>query len=364
MSVMRIAIWSEAFAPALGGLERFSEELARWLSARGHEVLVLTRTPAEGSSNGDEPYEVLRRPSVARAVRALRRADIVQVAGTSMKGLALARLAGRRVIVTHAGPQMVCPSGLAWSETGICPAGPALGPCRWCDRQGVAAWADVRTRRELMTRAATNVFASRYLRSRCGLAGAVIYNPVPSSAFTTRGKDLSAGDTIVSAGRFVREKGFDILLRAMVDVDTRLILAGDGPLRGALEALTADLGLRRRVVFRGRVTPAELQTLYTEAVLTCVPSAWGEPFGYAVAEAMAAGVPVVGAPTGAIPELLGDGRGFVAASVTPKALAASIRQALPDAGDRADRAHRAAAFAREELHVDVIGRRYEELYGT
>jgi glycosyltransferase involved in cell wall biosynthesis len=360
---MRIAIWSEAFSPSLGGLERFSEELARWLSVRNHEVVVVTRTPVGGSRYADEPYEVLRRPSAAGALRALRHADVVQVAGTSMKGVALARLAGRRVIVTHAGPQLVCPSGLAWSERGLCPAGPALGPCRWCDRHGPTAWAEVRTRRELMTRAATNVFASRYLRSRCGLAGSVIYNPVPPSAFTERGEDVPAGDTIVSAGRFVREKGLDVLLRAMAHVDARLVLAGDGPLRGALEALTADLGLGGRVVFPGRVTFAELQALYAEAVLACVPSVVGEAFGYAVAEAMAAGVPVVGAPTGAIPELLEDGRGFVATSVTHEALAASIRQALLDEDDRADRANRATVFAREQLHVDVIGRRYEELYG-
>ena len=361
---MRIAIWSEAFAPSLGGLERFSEALAQWLCVRGHEVLVVTRTPAGGSRQADDPYEVLRRPSAARALRALRHADVVQVAGTSMKGVALARLADRRVVVMHAGPQLVCPSGLAWSEQGVCPAGPDLGPCRWCDRQGPAAWVDVRTRRELMTRAATNVFASRYLRSRCGLEGAVIYNPVPSSAFAGRGRDVPAGDTIVSAGRFVREKGLDVLLRAMAHVDARLVLAGDGPLRGALEALATDLGLGPKVVFPGRLTLPELQALFAEAVLTCVPSAWGEPFGYAVAEAMAADVPVVGAPTGAIPELLADGRGFVAASVTHEALAASIRHALSDADERADRAKRAAAFAREQLHVDVIGRRYEELYGT
>jgi glycosyltransferase involved in cell wall biosynthesis len=360
---MRIAIWSAAFAPSVGGLERFSEELARWLSARGHEVLVVTRTPAGGSSYGDEPYEVLRRPSVAEALGALRRTDVVHVAGTSVKGVALTRLAASRVIVTHAGPQLVCPSGLAWSERGLCPAGPALGPCRWCDRHGPVAWAEVRTRRELMTRAAANVFVSRYLRSRCGLPGPVIYNPVLPSALE-RGEDAPVSDTIVSAGRFVREKGFDILLRAMAHVDARLVLAGDGPLRGALEALTADLGLGQRVTFPGRMTLAELQALYAEAVLTCVPSVWGEPFGYAVAEAMAAGVPVVGVPTGAIPELLADGRGFVAASVTHEALAATIRQALSDEADRANRSSRAAVFAREELHVDVIGRRYEELYGT
>ena len=215
-----------------------------------------------------------------------------------------------------------------------------------------------------MTRTATNVFVSRYLRSKCGISGRVIYNPVPDDTFAEPGRYPPSGDLIVSAGRFVREKGFAQLLRAMGQVDARLVLAGEGPLRPALEGLAAGLGLGPKVVFRGRVTAAELRSLYGEATLACVPSVWDEPFGYAVAEAIACGVPVVGTPRGAIPELLADERGFVAASVTHEALAASIRQALADAGGRVYRSSRAAAFAREELHVDVIGRRYEELYGT
>ena len=361
---MRIAIWSEVFPPSLGGLERFSQELARWLARRGHEVVVVTRTPDNGASDTDEPYAILRRPTADRAYRALRRADLVQVAGASMKGVALSLVAGSPVVVTHAGPQLVCPSGLGWNERGNCPAGPALGPCHCCDRRGPRAWTDVRTRRQLMTHSATNIFVSRYLRSRCGVSGDVIYNPVPDTTFVELGRNTPSGDLIVGAGRFVREKGFDQLTRAMGQIDARLVLAGDGPLRPELEALAAGLGLGEKIVFLGQVTAAELQTVYAEATLACVPSLWGEPFGYAVAEAMASGVPVVGTPRGAIPELLADDRGFVAGSMTAEALAISIREALADDSDRAKRARRAAAFAREELHVDAIGRRYEELYGV
>jgi glycosyltransferase involved in cell wall biosynthesis len=85
----------------------------------------------------------------------------------------------------------------------------------------------------------------------------------------------------------------------MAQVDARLVLAGDGALGGALEALAADLDLGPKVVFPGRVTLPELQALYARAFFACVPSVWGEAFGYALAEAMAARVPVVGSPTGA-----------------------------------------------------------------
>ena len=65
----------------------------------------------------------------------------------------------------------------------------------------------------------------------------------------------------------------------------------------------------------------KLGGLYADAAVVCVPSAWQEPFGYAAAEAMAMGRAVVATPSGALRELLGDGRGFVAAAPTSDALA-------------------------------------------
>jgi glycosyltransferase involved in cell wall biosynthesis len=196
-----------------------------------------------------------------------------------------------------------------------------------------------------------------------GLDGAVIYNPVPDSAFAGQRTDPQ-GDLVVAAGRLVREKGFDLLIRAMSNVDARLAIAGDGPLRDGLATLISELGLQHRVRLVGRLELSALQGLYGDAVLTCVPSLWAEPFGYAVAEAMAAGVPVVATPVGAFPELLGDGRGVVAPDLTPGGLATSIRGALEDRGERDRRAQAARSFAFTQLHVDVIGPMYMERYAT
>ena len=80
---------------------------------------------------------------------------------------------------------------------------------------------------------------------------------------------------------------------------------------------------------------AELGELYADAAVVCVPSAWQEPFGYAAAEAMAMGRAVVATPSGALPELLADGRGFVAAELsTREALAGHCDEALEDGGRR------------------------------
>ena len=140
------------------------------------------------------------------------------------------------------------PQGWRGANEVIARRAPTPGPCHWCDRRGAGAWTDVRTRRGLMTRAATNVFVSRYLRSRCGSRGRRDLQP---GARTTRSRKrrrngTSAATRIVGAGRFVREKGFDLLIRAMGQVDARLVLAGDGPLRGASRRSPPNWAWERR----------------------------------------------------------------------------------------------------------------------
>ena len=124
--------------------------------------------------------------------------------------------------------------------------GPQSGTCHWCDRRGVGARMDARTRRGLMTRAATNVFASRHLRSRCGLAGEVVYNPVPHDTFAEGARKAPRGDRIMGGRPLRSREGVRPPIRAMGQVDAQLVLAGDGPLRGTLEALVAELGWARR----------------------------------------------------------------------------------------------------------------------
>ena len=93
---------------------------------------------------------------------------------------------------------------------------------------------------------------------------------------------MPATETIVSAGRFVREKGFDVLVRAMADVDARPRSRRGWTAAGRTRSALTDLGLGRRVIFPGRVTLRVTGSL-RRAVLTGVPSAWGEPFGYPAA---------------------------------------------------------------------------------
>src|SRR4051794_39167423 len=69
---MKILIGSHSFLPSTGGIEKVTELLARAFIRRGHSVRVVTQTPG----NGEFPFEVVRQPSVAALLTAVRWCDI------------------------------------------------------------------------------------------------------------------------------------------------------------------------------------------------------------------------------------------------------------------------------------------------
>ena len=209
-------------------------------------------------------------------------------------------------------------------------------------------------------RARASVCVSRSQFERVGLAGTVIYNPVPALEEGTGDPD---GDIVAFAGRLVREKGLDLLLEALRSTpEARLLVAGDGPLRGEWERLADDLGVARRTSFLGDIPADPVAALYARSTVVCVPSVWGEPFGYSAAEAMAVGRAVVALPTGSLPELLTGGRGFLANEASSSALSTALRDALADPAGRRRAGVAAREFAMREFASDVVGRRYLQTY--
>ncbi len=360
---MRVLLYSRVFSPSVGGMERCAEVLADWLAVRGHQVTVVTQTPAPHTADRHRAYNVVRRPSAPQVAAATRGADVVHINGLSVRGIAASSALGRRPVVTHAGHQAICPTGLAWSTTGKCQVRAHGGPCPYCPSRGLASRCLLLTHRGAARVAARNVCVSRYLERRLSLPRSiVIHNPVGRWAFAPRSDSEQAG-LIAFAGRLVAEKGLDLLLRALALVsEGRLEVAGDGPRRAAWEQLAGTLGLKSRVRFLGALSPEQTAQLYSRAALVCVPSLWGEPFGYVAAEAMAMGRTVAATPSGALLEFLADGRGFVAVDYTPDALALALMSAFSDAAAREGAGRLARDFAVANFDADVAGERYLEVY--
>jgi 1,4-alpha-glucan branching enzyme len=129
-------------------------------------------------------------------------------------------------------------------------------------------------------------------------------------------------------------KGYDLCLEAMARVRDELgscpflyRVAGDGPDQVALERKVAELGLDAHVEFVGWVEPLELGTFLGSGDVFVHPARW-EPFGVAVIEAQAAGLPVVGSDrTAAVLDRVRDGvNGYVVPAGDVEALARALRR--------------------------------------
>jgi glycosyltransferase involved in cell wall biosynthesis len=134
--------------------------------------------------------------------------------------------------------------------------------------------------------------------------------------------ETPASHLILSVGRLVWEKGHQDLLRALAVLKNRgvrahALIVGRGAEEGRLRAYARDLGVADQVEWRGGVAYEEMPGMFDRAscfVLGSLPTMWWEEqFGMVLAEAAAAGVPIVAAGSGAISEVLsGAGRIFAA----------------------------------------------------
>lgn len=165
---------------------------------------------------------------------------------------------------------------------------------------------------------------------------------------------------VICVANLLPVKGIDVLLRAWQRVVARqpaasLLLVGDGPLRGELQALTWNLGCRESVLFAGaRENVAELLCCGDLFVL---PSRY-EACSNAILEAMAAGLPVVACDTGGNRELITpEQNGWLVRPDAPEDLAACILARLADDEGcrRAGAAARRAVVA-EHGHADWVER--------
>ncbi len=170
----------------------------------------------------------------------------------------------------------------------------------------------------------------------------VIPDPVPTDwlAGIKAGPEAASGlpeNTIAGMGRFVRQKRFDLLLRAFALVarenECSLIIAGDGPLRPELEELTRRLDLVDRVMMPGLIKdPWRLLSNATMFVL----SSEFEPFGMVLVEAMFCGMPVISFDCPAGPrEIIRHGiDGILVPPLDVEALAREMARLLNEADER------------------------------
>jgi glycosyltransferase involved in cell wall biosynthesis len=318
-----------------GGIEMYVLRIAERLAREGDEVRVLTSSAGTGGDGhadyvayaSDNPLvlaglQIANPFSLAALGRAARdfSPEIVYV-NMFERYLSPAVLRARRgasVVAMVQYYKPVCPTA-----TKLLPGG---GLCEQragavCVRSGCIGWPEWlrdRPRYALIEkglRTCSRVLAcSGWVAKELATAGVPsepLHLPVPEPSRGFR-REPASDPLILFAGRLVREKGVDHLLRAFARVlgrhpRARLRLVGEGPLEPALRRLVERLELGPSVEFVGRLPFEGVEAELARAWAVVSPSAWAEPLGLVAIEAIAHGAPVVASAAGGHSETIEPG---------------------------------------------------------
>ena len=168
-------------------------------------------------------------------------------------------------------------------------------------------------------------------------------------------------------GRLVEEKGLLELFEALLQLEGEWVLqlVGAGPMRATLERLGASGSLQSRVQFIGAVPHIKVTEYLRDMNVLVLPSlttpTWKEQFGHVLIEAMAAGVPVLGSNSGAIPEVIGAA-GLIVPENDPEALRAALQRLMSDAGLRGELRRKGLERVRVEFTHAQIARQTWEVW--
>ena len=364
----------------LGGGERVLWEQVSRLSARDHEVRVVSRTP-DGGVPGD-----LVHGGVAVHHFPVDRRSLAGFLRTSVLG---ARRAVEAVVATHGADvlhfhQPVGAFGVLTSALGR--RLPSLytfhspAPLEYRSRTGMSGlhrgglmghagavllWTLERVSLSRVNRIhVLSDFSARLLWDLYRISGDRIvkivggadvqrFHPNGSQDAQRRALGLPTDRPLLFTLRNLEPRmGLDALVRAMATVRERfpralLLIGGSGSLRPFLETLTISLELSDHVKFLGFVPERDLPDYYGAADAFVLPTRELEGFGLVTVEALACGTPVLGTPIGATPEILEPlDRSLLFADVGTPAIADGILRFL-------ERRERDPAAMRELRHACV-----------
>jgi glycogen(starch) synthase len=156
---------------------------------------------------------------------------------------------------------------------------------------------------------------------------------------------------VLCVGRLVPQKGIEYFIRAIPTIaqrypEAKFIIVGEGWSRAYLEDAAQSTGHRRKILFTGFISDAEVIALMTSADVLVIPSIY-EPFGIVALEGMATGVPVVASQVGGLAEVIEHDRtGIFVYPRNPESIAWGVDRILSNY----DHAKWLTQNAREKLH--------------
>jgi glycosyltransferase involved in cell wall biosynthesis len=348
-----------------GGAERVLLKTVRRLDATRFDSFIVSLRPPgpfsqEVTQSGVETVYLnmgkrLGPFTIWRLLRLFRRRKVQIVHAYLYMASIASRFAGRGarvpvVITSTRAPLTYLPRPAWWLDRAT---------ARWCNRIIAVSQhtADVAVRVEGIPRAKISV----------------IPNGVDLKRFAPRDRSVARAQwqidkeafVVASVGRLSPEKGQKYLLQALAAIRHRIprlicLFAGDGPLRGQLEAEARQLAVEQSCRFLGDVQ--QVENVFAAADVVALPSMF-EGMPNAVLEAMAMGCPVVASAVGGSIELVYEGEtGFLVPPADPGALGAALVAVASSVERRKQMRARSRAIAEAYHGIDEMIRSVERVY--
>jgi glycogen synthase len=411
---LNILLPTDAFPPICGGSGWSAYELARGLRALGHAVTIVQPRPRTAGGVRERMYDGLRilefgapAPPLPYVRNYFKNERLYAKLADFLSGV----IARERIDVVHGQHVLTCVPSVEAARRAAIPA-----VCTIRDYWPVCYWSDlIHTKRDaelcpgcsaaMMTRCVRPhagalwpaalpmipYMRANLGRKRRGLAGAdaivavsstiaadlrarapevagtrieTVPNPVNIAALRAAAA-VSApplpGPYALYIGKLAPNKGSAVLVRTAerADLDWPLVIAGDGPERGAIAAAAA--GSSRDVRLLGWIDQAAAAAWMGHASMLIFPSRGPESLSRVLIEASALGVPIAAMNTGGTPDIVLDEQTGLL-SATPDGLADDVRRLRGDEALR--RRLGAAARTHAESHFDspAVVARIERLY--
>lgn len=408
MTAKRVLICSNFYPPNfVGGAELIAHQYAKCLSRLGHRVVVFAgdaHTPGKryalwretcdgidvrrvrlGHEDFRPEFVNFSHPAVEDRFRALLgefAPDVVHfhnIVGLSVGLVHVVKAAGVRTVLT-----LHDHWGFCYRNTLLKPAEDICRDYRKCAEclpviaDGTSRGIPIQLRKDFIAHELelvdVLVSPSRYLAERYAEVGfpygkvrVIPYgiDVARFSAIRRNGGSRRARFTFV--GYFGHHKGIQTVLAALSYLTPwrdrfELNLVGEGELARPLEQQVNEAGWSRWVRFWGKVANERMEEVYGQTDVLLLPSIWPENHPVSIAEAMAAGIPVIATRIGGIPELVEDGEtGFLFTPGDPRELAQKMSACVEDR----TLAARMGASGFRRIATNTVERRvkeYLELY--
>jgi glycosyltransferase involved in cell wall biosynthesis len=180
-----------------------------------------------------------------------------------------------------------------------------------------------------------------------------IYNGVDTRLYQPRPRIEGGPVRLAAVAHLTREKGIDVLLKAVsrLQQNVTLDIAGDGPLESEFRSMAHDLRIADRVRFLGLRN--DVQHILANADVFIHPARWQEAFGLTITEGMATGCAVVASSVGGIPEIIEhDKSGLLVRPDDDLALASALSQVASSRERRAQLGEGARARVVERFRIE------------